>query len=65
MRFECVESKRDGGWAVEATNYESEGEVSRVLFTGANDEQLAKEYAQWKNASAQPQHQPEQRKSEA
>lgn len=60
MNFQCIESQRDGGWAVEGI-VEKDGGVSRVLFTGENDEQLAKEYAAWKNASTEPQHQSERR----
>lgn len=49
MNYELIESKRDGGWAVEAINHEGEGEISRVLFMGLNAEALAHEYAAWKN----------------
>ncbi len=65
MKYQCIESRQDGGWAVEAIKTDGEGEVSRILFTGANDERLAREYAQWKNASTQPQYQSEQRRSAA
>jgi hypothetical protein len=50
MNYECIESKRDHGWAVEAINHEGEGEISRVLFMGLNAEALAHEYERWKNA---------------
>lgn len=63
MEYECIESKRDGGWVVEAIDRDNEGAISRVLFMGANDAQLAREYAQWKNATAEPQRQSEQRRS--
>lgn len=49
QQYECVPSTRDGGWAVEAIK--DGGEVSRVLFTGCDDEALAREYAEWKNAT--------------
>jgi hypothetical protein len=64
MKYECVQSKRDQGWAVEAINHEGEGEISRVLFMGHDAEALAREYASWKNASSQSQRQSEQRTSE-
>lgn len=64
MIFECIYSDRDLGWAVEAIDHENEGQISRVLFTGANDEQLAREYAAWKNAT-QPQRRREPHMSEA
>jgi hypothetical protein len=65
MKYECIQSKRDQGWAVEAINFEGDGEISRVLFTGYNAEGLAREYASWKNASNQPQRQSELHSSEA
>jgi len=52
MEFTCIEYARDGGWSVEAINTASEGEVSRILFMGANAEQLAREYAAWKNGQS-------------
>lgn len=54
MNFECFRSERDHGWAVEAIDFDHDGAISRVLFTGFNDETLAKEYAAWKNASVRP-----------
>jgi hypothetical protein len=51
MNYECIESKRDHGWAVEAIDHEGEGEISRVLFMGLNAEALAHEYERWKNAA--------------
>lgn len=65
MKFECIFSARDSGWAVEGIDYQSEGEVSRVLFMGNNAEALAHEYASRKNASTQSQRQPELHTSEA
>jgi hypothetical protein len=50
MNYECIESKRDRGWAVEAINHEGEGEISRVLFMGRGAEALALEYAEFKNS---------------
>jgi hypothetical protein len=55
MKYECIYSQRDKGWVVEAIHDQDEGQISRVLFTGESDEQLAREYARWKNASTQPQ----------
>lgn len=51
MNYECIESKRDHGWAVEAINHEGDGEISRALFMGHEAEARAREYAQWKTAS--------------
>lgn len=65
MRYECIQSTRDGGWVVEALDLQNEGTVSRVLFTGEHDEFLAREYAEWKNASMQPQRPPRPRMSVA
>jgi hypothetical protein len=59
MEYECIQSKRDGGWAVEAINYEGDGEISRVLFMGYKAEALAREYAAWKNASTESRRQSE------
>lgn len=61
MRYACIQSIRDGGWVVEAIDFENEGVISRVLFTGENDEFLAREYAEWKNASTRPQRPHQQR----
>lgn len=64
MRYEHIKATRDGGWAVEAIDFENEGVITRVLFMGENDEYLAREYAEWKNASMRPQHQSQLRTSE-
>jgi hypothetical protein len=52
MDYQCTFSARDSGWAVEAINYDKDGEVYRTLFTGPEAEQRAKEYADWKSATA-------------
>lgn len=31
MQYECIESKRDGGWVVEAIDRDDEGTISRVV----------------------------------
>lgn len=64
MQFECIRSERGGGWAVEAIDYAHDGSISRVLFTGLNAEELAKEYAAWKNASSEPRPERPQRRIE-
>lgn len=51
MTFEIVRSLRNpGGYACEAIDYESEGEATIVEFFSGDSEQLAREYAEWKNA---------------
>lgn len=51
MNYECIESKRDGGWAVEAIDYENEGVVMRALFTGFGAALRAMEYANFQNGT--------------
>lgn len=52
MDYQCMYSDRDRGWIVEAINYDMDGEVYRTLFTGPEAEQRAREYADWKGATA-------------
>jgi hypothetical protein len=52
MDYQCTFSARDGGWVVEAINFDRDGEVYRTLFTGPEAETRAREYADWKSATA-------------
>ncbi len=52
MDYQCMYSDRDHGWIVEAINFDRDGEIYRTLFTGPEAEQRAREYADWKDATA-------------
>jgi hypothetical protein len=52
MDYQCMYSSRDSGWVVEAINSDSDGEIYRALFTGPEAENRAREYADWKGATA-------------
>jgi hypothetical protein len=65
MNYECIESRRDGGWAVEAIDFQKDGQIYRALFTGPDAQGRANDYMLWKNSKAEPQYQHQTRKSAA
>ena len=49
MKYEVFEDKKvPGDWRVEAIDYESEGEVYVVVFSGFKSKEMAEEYHAWK-----------------
>jgi hypothetical protein len=40
-------------WRVESIDFENEGEVNVVIFSGPQAQTLASEYAEWKNSVGQ------------
>jgi len=50
MKYEVFEDKVIPGlWRVEAIDYESEGEVYVVIFSGPKSREMAEEYHAWKS----------------
>lgn len=48
MNYEVVESSNyPGEWRCEAINFEGDGEISVVLFSGPKAKEKAQEYADW------------------
>jgi hypothetical protein len=49
-RFQVTEDRHSpGDWRVENIDYGGEGECLSVIFTGSGAEDMAREYAAWKN----------------
>jgi len=50
MKYEVFEDKVTPGlWCVEAIDYEGEGEVYVVIFSGPKSREMAEEYHAWKS----------------
>lgn len=41
-----------GVWRIEGIDYESDGEIYSVVFSGPNAEERAREYLSWKQPNA-------------
>lgn len=51
MNFEVLEDLRNpGDWRVEAIDFEDEGKVYVVIFSGPDAHERAEEYASFKNS---------------
>lgn len=54
MEWKAVKDQTNqADWRVESIDFENEGEVNVVLFSGPRAQSLATEYAQWKNSVEQ------------
>ena len=48
QQWEMIANRDGQGWAVERIH--EDGTISRVLFMGEDDKELAEKFASWKNA---------------
>jgi hypothetical protein len=54
MKYKVYKCKQyQGCWHTEAIDFDSDGEIYLTMFDGPCAEELAREYAQWKNSPLQ------------
>ncbi len=54
MDWEAIPDQQcPGAWRVEAINYAGDGEIYIAIFAGSDARELAQEYAEWKNTTAE------------